>query len=1470
MRVVLTSIANRIIIKLVTVSLLVFGFCSPALAGDETVASLVEVAIGNNSLILTAPYTGDDNSNNTLNVEWGYNGADFSLGVVTLSHGPSPYMYTITSLDCRRAYQIRVTYLDENEPDPFQVVMGLTPNNKMMHNSISTGSEKWSSESGWGVEGGKYGKFVCNTCHMRHANNIKRVCSSLEAPNGTDEFPIQHDGLMVEFTDMRDVSADFGDDAGGHLTSQGICEGCHSETKYHCYNTASQSDLDHYNRSDCVHCHNHNSGFGHGGSGTGCEECHGSDNGAGTTLSHSTHTEDDIDDHRGPYLICDDCHDISNFPYFKSGEDSNNDGRYSLTETDVCDACHSPLGTYDGVTDPLVGAKVNWSNGIYVGSALAAGKEKWCATCHDESPSVVSGVSAPNVVGDEDGSYIYGTGWGYYKTGHGLVAGKDFPSKGGLETLSGRPVECDSCHDYTTGHVDGLERTFDDGDVFGLDSAIYRQGYRLKLIDGQEPYSMPRPSNIGNNSDQFRVCFQVGCHDSGPFTDSANMNTNLVTDGTNKHAYHLDFNNEEMAAADWSGANNSRMTCVVCHNVHGSTRLAMVRDGKLIDREPGLQIWYKNDAITYIDVNTYNPPEPDDLPLSASDGTAWIGASSSNLCANCHNTWPIGTEDRTPFQDVAQAPLLEWEGSNGLTSDGVTPNSALGNSTFTFRVAYSDINNDSPSPIEVWIDLDDNGSYGVSEKYAMAETDITDTNIFNGKNYTKSIAIAKTGDGVLDYRFYAHDGFLVATGTPTTNSTVSVLNNAPTLDWTGEDFYQADGTNPDNGGNGGTFTFRIDYIDSDNEAPSTIQIWVDEDDSDSYEADEKYALSEVDSGDLTYSDGKLYAHSLALAHAGDGNLKYRFYAADANIDATGDPTQDAVLTVQVGANSPPSLDFVNAGCTVSGVKPQSGADGADFVFTVSYADTEGQCPPGASDIQLWVDANDNLIYEAYEQHDLTEVDAGDTNCTDGKLYTTSRVLTLAGDNSLDYRFYATDGTDTAVGEPVSDHSVTVVDALKVRPAGGSGWSSTIQSAIDAIDGAHTVLVYDGTYNEDVLFQFGSNDSNTTIRSVCGPDTTIINGSGSGTTVTFSRYSSSQIDGFQVTGGTTGIEVLGTQVTINNCQVHDNNGLNGGGISVIPSGDMPTLTLTNSEIYNNSSDRGSGVRIWRGTGHIINNSIIRNNTITGDSIADGGGGIHLSQIGDEITISNSVIKDNASTNSYGGGGLYVTQVPDTAGAGLTVSDSVISGNTTGGHGGGVYSDLSKIKFVRSSLTGNTAADMGGALAWPGAGNAISFENCILADNQAYQAGMAKLNGGALDIINSTIANNRATDHSGAIYNQLATITIRNSILWGNRAGTVGHFAHFNGGSITISDSIIQNDNDGNFTDAPFFTDSGTSVVSGFASEDDPWFVGEGDYHIQTPSSAVDNASATYAPDVDIDGQSRPQGVADDIGADELYP
>ncbi len=201
--------------------------------------------------------------------------------------------------------------------------------------------------------------------------------------------------------------------AEGDADRDGACEVCHRLTSHFRKDGTGpdplHDDIGGGAGRDCMPCHSHAQGFGHGDAGGGgcgtATTCH------GTTKSHPTHVNDSAG--KGLSADCSECHDTTEFPYFKTGVDSDGDGNYSLSETDVCDACHSPAGSYDGVNDPAVGAKNNWPTGVYSDNALKAGKEKWCATCHDESPSGISAVSAPPVIGNETDAYTYGTGWGY-------------------------------------------------------------------------------------------------------------------------------------------------------------------------------------------------------------------------------------------------------------------------------------------------------------------------------------------------------------------------------------------------------------------------------------------------------------------------------------------------------------------------------------------------------------------------------------------------------------------------------------------------------------------------------------------------------------------------------------------------------------------------------------------------------------------------------------------------------------------------------------------------------------------------------------------------------------------------------------------------------------------------------------------------------------------------------------------------
>jgi hypothetical protein len=1294
------------------------------------------------------------------------------------------------------------------------------PNSIKTHNSAITGSTKW--PSGWGVAGGEYGEFICTTCHTPHGTtNIYLIRQTIDTPDGSNWATSGSPSVTVDFrkkstSDSPNPGVADGVMGSGAAGTTNVCMVCHSLTSHFRWN-GSGSDQLHGDvggeaGNDCTVCHSHKNGFAHGLGGTGCWQCHGHDagyvftydgteytsQGRGTFQSHSTHTENDSDDLKGPNVNCDTCHDTSDFPYFKSGVDTNGDGKYDLSETDVCKPCHSPGGDYDGVNDPVIGAKANWRSGVYVStndSTLQTGKEKWCAGCHDDGNpgngggSTIGGAAAPNVIGDEQGAYTYGTGWGFYKTGHGLPNSSTYPASGGVSPGAGR--NCDACHNLSTQHIFGgpPSRAYNDGDSSSTVPSVYRIGYRLKQVpmglgtgtSTQEPMLVPWPVNTANSANNYRLC--LTCHDSGPFTDSGNMNTNFVTAGINRHQFHL-VQNTLQFPADWNGSNTSMINCIVCHNVHGSTRLAMVRDGKLTGREPGLEIWYKNDALT-ANIGTTNPPTPADVTLAASDGTAWMPKSATNLCVSCHNeaSLMLYGKDRTPFQDVEQAPMLVWTGETGYLSDGANPDSAPSGSTFTFRVKYKDTNNDAPSYINLLIDTNDDGT--VDATYAMTGTDSGDVNYTNGKIYSKTIILTDAGSSVIRYKFEASDGTLTATGSPSNWSTVSLV----------------------------------------------------------------------------------------------GQL-----------------------------NHPPELAWVTWGatCGYRGVTPAAAVSGTAFEFRVTYTDADNNPP---SSIQVWVDSNDDGIYEPGEKYTMDPAAGGDGVYTNGETYTKTLTLSYAGDGMLNYRFVASDGTDAATGDPVNTQLVTVIDSgLSLKTVCGSGCDyTTIQAAVDAVDGAHAVLVKEGTYNQSpYLYIWGGADSNTTIASECGPDKTTIHGDGTSYAVYFLSSSGSVVDGFTITNGTSGVGINGGNDTIANCKIHGNS-VRG----IYTSNSSSVLHLNSSEIYSHThtkNDSGTAAagsdasnivddskswtaNEWTGYNVVMTGGTAANigqvrsissNTAdtltvstafpaavqTGDTYsiyitADYGGGIYLNQ-GNGHTITDSVIRNNSAT--VGGGGIYIN------GGGMTLTNTTIKDNTAASYGAGVDINGGNTDYSGCTLTGNVSSGVGGAVYLSNASSSASFLNSIIAGNQASQGGAAYTNGGPVTVNLSTVADNHATSGNGGAFCTATTSTISatNSILWNNLASGTGHNAYFNGGSMTISDSIVSSGNDGIYTNVPYFAGTfSTLTFNGYLSDNDPMFVdaAAGNYHIQGISDAVDNANATGAPSDDIDGDSRPQGVGYDIGADE---
>ncbi len=263
----------------------------------------------------------------------------------------------------------------------------------LTHNSLNTNSAYWSGNGGWGVTGGKYGQFTCTTCHNKTTNNIKRVNQSMATFIGvstTTPKPIVFNNVTG-----------FGNDAGGHLTSQRICEVCHTQTKYHRYNTTGQTDLNHQqaNNTDCLLCHPHNTAFA-----PSCGTCHGyppasATPGPGGLASPATgalpvtkagaHTA-----HNALSMKCETCHNayngaLHNTPTYKKielGFAVNNTNWASFGATPVT------TGTYNGQLNANLTNGYTWNTNS-VGTTInqSAGASTCSLYCHG---STLTGGSA--------------------------------------------------------------------------------------------------------------------------------------------------------------------------------------------------------------------------------------------------------------------------------------------------------------------------------------------------------------------------------------------------------------------------------------------------------------------------------------------------------------------------------------------------------------------------------------------------------------------------------------------------------------------------------------------------------------------------------------------------------------------------------------------------------------------------------------------------------------------------------------------------------------------------------------------------------------------------------------------------------------------------------------------------------------------------------------------------------------------
>lgn len=390
---------------------------TPAWAVNELTPATVAVAARHESLEVHAPYADDGNGNGTLRISWARSGTDWldeSVATVDIDHQVGAFDYVIANLENYLSYQVKVEFLDADgltNALGVQVIPGITPFNRILHNSMSTGSLKWSAQGGWGVPGAKYGEFGCATCHGRGTDNIKRIRNKVAVtdPLCADQFPLQQaDGTITFLTAVSD-NADFGDDQRvPPESSTNICESCHSQNKFHNYNALNNTGgTSHYNRAVCITCHPHQEGFK-----PRCGGCHPEIPSAG---SHARHYNSQM---LGQELSCSTCHATAvhrnilsevrfdpSRPAVAAGTYSDQGGDESSCYSEADGYCAGPVyGSCDNLychsnANPLSGSNA-YAQPVWGGAPLG------CSSCH--SPTGGSqALSAPHGRHTAAAAYAY-------------------------------------------------------------------------------------------------------------------------------------------------------------------------------------------------------------------------------------------------------------------------------------------------------------------------------------------------------------------------------------------------------------------------------------------------------------------------------------------------------------------------------------------------------------------------------------------------------------------------------------------------------------------------------------------------------------------------------------------------------------------------------------------------------------------------------------------------------------------------------------------------------------------------------------------------------------------------------------------------------------------------------------------------------------------------------------------------------
>ncbi|MFX0097974.1 MAG: hypothetical protein ACFFCS_00215 [Candidatus Hodarchaeota archaeon] len=239
---------------------------------------------------------------------------------------------------------------------------------------------------------------------------------------------------------------------------------------------------------------------------------------------------------------------------------------------------------------------------------------------------------------------------------------------------------------------------------------------------------------------------------------------------------------------------------------------------------------------------------------------------TTTLSEGSHNYY-FSTSDGIDSASTSTSPNPTVNYIPTLTTGGVSQPTGTIYTNFSYTVVYTDQNNEAPSYIRVFID---------GMQYTMNKSNPGDLDYTDGCTYEYNTTLSS---GVHNYYFTASDGRDTARLPISSNYTGPDVNYIPTL--------TMGGVTPSLGTTYTTFTYSVNYTDADNEAPTTIQVFIN---STPYDLD-KHNIS-----DNNFIDGCIFEKNLSI---GVGVHTFYFFASDGLYDVrdpvSGEKNQSAVL-----------------------------------------------------------------------------------------------------------------------------------------------------------------------------------------------------------------------------------------------------------------------------------------------------------------------------------------------------------------------------------------------------------------------------------------------------------------------------------------------------------------------------------------------------------------------------------------------